>query len=590
MILGNPWGLLALFSLPAILGLHFFREKKRTLRIGGLHLWAFAAIRRPVGRRFDRFIRNLPLLFQLLAALLLSLLFAGLDLPEKAALKHYTIILDNSISMQAGEEESALERARESLIKWAGKKDRYTLVTAGSEAGLLAGPFATKSEMLTSLEKWNPSGPRCNLEEAVNFATRFLTESQKILFITDNPGQAGSFESLLEVHSVGKPHPNAAFTFADRFRMNPKQDKIFLALQTFSDDEKNIAIRASAGGTVVHSRRVRLMPGKSLNLSFETDAIQSEIDLTMETDALTADDALHLAPVNVKTVRVYLEGFGELSEYFQKALSAVPYTTLTGNLGNADLVMTANPDFAPSPENIRIYVFPEKGEHPDARLASGREIVLDHNHSITSSLSLEGVLWPYVPVQFQPLSTILLSHKETPLLYQESGGEDQKRYRFNLIWDRTNIFRQTSWPVLILAIVEECRQAMPGLTRTNFRLGEKITLGIRPSREIPMTFQVQRNDATFMEYDKVPELLWNLPRGRYELLQDEKESLASFNINLLSPAESDLTGNKPREADWASLVPAGVQQTRRNMTLFYSLFLLAILFTVLSWIFQDTSR
>ncbi len=97
----NPWGLLALLSIPAILGLHFFRSQRQTRVIGGLHLWQFAATRQPVGSRWTRLQQSLSLLFQVLTATLVSLLIAGLDLPHQETTAHYTIVLDDSVSMLA---------------------------------------------------------------------------------------------------------------------------------------------------------------------------------------------------------------------------------------------------------------------------------------------------------------------------------------------------------------------------------------------------------------------------------------------------------------------------------------------------------
>ena len=101
MVFTNPLGLLALLSLPVIVALHFFRDRRRVVRIGGLHLWDFARTSLPTGRRFDRLLRSLSLWCQLLAALLMSLIIAGLDLPDKSRIRHHTVILDDSVSMQA---------------------------------------------------------------------------------------------------------------------------------------------------------------------------------------------------------------------------------------------------------------------------------------------------------------------------------------------------------------------------------------------------------------------------------------------------------------------------------------------------------
>src|SRR5690606_13385221 len=101
MTLLNPWGLLGLLAIPVIIGLHFFRQQRRSRIIGGLHLWDFARLATPSGRRFERLRSSLPLIFQILAALLLTLLLAGFDVPLKKSARHYAIILDDSVSMQA---------------------------------------------------------------------------------------------------------------------------------------------------------------------------------------------------------------------------------------------------------------------------------------------------------------------------------------------------------------------------------------------------------------------------------------------------------------------------------------------------------
>src|SRR4051794_33398036 len=138
MIFLNPWGLLALLSIPAIVALHFFRDRRRVRRIGGLHLWEFARVKLPAGRRLDRLIRSLPLLFQLLAALVLSLLIAGMDWPTRLQARHFTVIADDSISMQArAHNTSSAERAVSAATGWAHDSDRFTLVAAGARPHLM---------------------------------------------------------------------------------------------------------------------------------------------------------------------------------------------------------------------------------------------------------------------------------------------------------------------------------------------------------------------------------------------------------------------------------------------------------------------
>jgi|GEM_PF-5473308 len=587
MIFHNPWGLLALVSIPVILALHFFREKRKTRKIGGLHLWEFAAIRLPAGRRFDRLIKNLPLLFQILAALLLSLLIAGLDIPLSRQMQHYTVILDDSVSMQAGETESSKDRAKHILKKWAGKKNKFTLIAAGTQTKILAGPFAGIDEFLHALDIWEPRAPSCDPEKSVNLASQFITGEEKILFVTDDKKLAEPFAEILECCSVGKPLPNFSISFADRVRILPDKDKVFVTLQNFSLEQSETKLFAKVNKETVFEQNVKLPPEKPLTITFETPNVQDRISLEIQNDSLNQDNRATLLPVIIKPVNVFVDDFEAQTPYFIKAVASVPYTNIVEKLGSAELVFSLNPVFNPFTKNVRVYVFPQPEKVQNPLLAEGRDIVFDHNSPLTQNLSLDGVLWLYSKTGEDIPGFPLISYRGAPLLYRESEDDFFRQYRFNLLWDRTNIFRHPSFPTLVLSMVEDARESMPGLTRSNFRVGESIPLRIKIDENEKKQCEITRNGESFSVYEQVPEVLSFLPDGFYELRRGKEQVLASFYVNLFSPAESDLRTLVSKKPDFSRLVPATVARTQQSMFLFYILLLSIFIFTALAWVFQE---
>lgn len=582
-----PWGLLALFSVPVILLLHFFRERRKIRRIGGLYLWEFAAIKLPAGRRFDKFINNLPLFFQLLAAILLSLLIAGLDIPQTGTTRHYTIILDDSLSMQAGNEKSPWNKAKVLIRDWVDKKDRFTIIASGLQPRVLDGPFASSVELANALNRWTPQSPRCELDKAVNLASKFVTGEEKILFITDEAHQAEPFEKILEIYALGSPVSNSCISFADRVRIYPGKDKIFLSLQLFDNREKEVDLVARIQNQIVFQEKLKLIPEKIHALSFETDGVRETLEIVLDEDELSADNSAILPPVIIKPVPVYFAGFGDFSDYFKKAFLSVPYTILVEEADRARLVFTTQQDYSPSNANLRVYSFPETAEPDKANLAQGRDIVFEHTNPLTENLSLEGVLWPYLPVNFTPTELPLISHWNQPLLFLESQKAALKNYHVNLLWDRTNIYRHPAWPTLVLSMVEECRAAIPGLNRSGFRVGEEIPIRLEPDEKKKTIFRLVKDGQPFAQYEEIPEMLSDLPKGRYEILQGEDHPLASFSVNFFSPDESDLRGLNSKKADLNKLIPAGLVQVRRNMILYYALLIFILVFAGLSWVFQE---
>ncbi len=593
MILTNPWGLLALLSIPAILGLHFFRDRRRVQRVGGLHFWHFARTHMPVGRRFDRLIRNLPLLFQLLAALALSLLIAGLDLPHEDSSRHYTLLVDTSASMLAGGDESAATRARALLEEWARPGDRFTLVAAGLKPHILAGPFATQTDLLTAIRTWKFEEPGCDVDAAIGLAGKFLTGDEKMLFLTDDVTPLKAWTERIEVAALGQPRENAAIHFADRVRIAPDRDRVFVTLRGYVTTDQDAVLRVTAGEQEIFNKPVRLEPEKLASLSFETGEIASLLTLSLGADTLDADNRVGLAPVAVKTVHVSTLALGESKSFVERVIQALPNTAVAPEATQADLVISAALDYQPTAYNRRVVQFPflydPETSKTQPRLAEGRTIVVDQRHAAMAGLAFEGVLWSYQG-DVTPPGQPLLSASGHPLMTFESRSERQAFYHLNLRWDRTNLFRQAAWPMLVQGIIEECRDAIPGMDRTNFRAGESVMLNVEPVAGLANRFELKRDGGPVTSYEAPPEALTDLPVGDYELTQDGQTQLARFQVNLFAPAESDLRAVAPNAASLEALVANRVNRTQTNRALFLGLVMLTILMTGLSWIFQDLSQ
>ena len=173
----NPWGLLGLLSLPAIAAIHMFHHRYPPLLISGAHLWGAQMQVTTAGRKRERLPITTSLLLELLAALLLSLTLANPVFGNTGRVTHLIIVLDDSASMQAKDEDGETFRtaAIKELKKRAQREDRntvYTLMTTGRRIRKLAGPVAWE-EAMKSLADWNPQSTvhekvdRC----ALTFAT-----------------------------------------------------------------------------------------------------------------------------------------------------------------------------------------------------------------------------------------------------------------------------------------------------------------------------------------------------------------------------------------------------------------------------------
>ena len=76
MYLANPWGLVALAALPAIIVIHLYHRRFPPLIVAGLHLWTSETRQHLAGRRREKVPVTASLVLELAAALLLALILS----------------------------------------------------------------------------------------------------------------------------------------------------------------------------------------------------------------------------------------------------------------------------------------------------------------------------------------------------------------------------------------------------------------------------------------------------------------------------------------------------------------------------------
>jgi len=605
-----PMGLWALLAIPAIIALHYFRQQKRSQKIGGLHLWDFAQIATPAGGRFDRLIKNLPLLFQLLAALLLALLISGFDIPMHQTVRHQAVIIDSSVSMQARVRgTTSAQRSIEALAELTKDADRFTLVTAGDEPVMLAGPSATREEFEKTLRDWRPTGAVANFSDALNIASKFAGDSGRIILVTDNPDEAGFAGDSVAVVGVGRAAANNAIVFADRFRAEKNKERVVATVQAFGGSRHQVTLTVWHGEQAVGSQQVDLETSKPVSIEMELPAVNDPLRLTLTPeDALGADDTAIVLPGVIKPVRVYLPDDLPQRAAFEKAAMAVKDVLLAAEPGEADLIFTT--DTTGPLVARRVYRIATGGTSETLRVAPGRDLVSAPDSAIAKDISFAGIVWPFhgdsVPKDPRVALRADLSFTSVPLLYMDAMSTRSAQYRMNLDLSGSYVFRHTAWPILMFNIIEECREALPGLSRTNLRAGEDLAMNLEldPDGEQLVTlWREGEGEAKLEQQDKwdgvPPVLLSGLAQGNYVLRQGEAADapeVGRFRVNLFSGGESDLQGLKELKVGaegLAAMTGMGEGEregVRRNVVVYYVMLVGLIGCILLGWVYHDAGR
>ncbi|MHC4479778.1 MAG: hypothetical protein ACYS1C_02260 [Planctomycetota bacterium] len=557
-----PWGLLALASLAAVLFLYLFVFRGKRIEVSSLHLWQAARSLRLEGRRKRRPPLTLPLLLELLSALLLSLLVAGLTFRRPATVRHLVVILDSSASMNAALGETSFrERAvREVMERFEelGRDGRVSLIESGFEPRILGRRALRREEARAALAEWRPSGPAHPMAPAVELA-RALSERDAVpALLTDRPAQIEG----VRVVSIGQPLENSAWV-ASRW-MGPNE--LFVLAAHFGDGAPRRAVSVYGDGRKITETVVDFAQRAPFPLSLTIPPEVSAVRLELPEDALANDNVLLTTrPVRSRVaVRVDLED-ARLDRYVRRVVEAVPRAVLSDSARPGLRFTDSDAEVAQGAFAVRFHV-----PAPGSATAYVGPFVVNGFHDMTRGLDVRGVIWEADPGFRAERGLVLLSAGEVPLAVL-----DGTNLTLNLGPSGSNVFTTTAWPVLVANVVDYVHERSPGLKRLSYRLGEMLSFYRHPSWE--GVVEVEGPDGGRVAFEGPQVYYGRLEReGLYRILC-EGQPVAAFDVNLLAEGESDLTLAAPAGQDAPLEAGKLTEQAGRSFGREFALLVVAML-------------
>ncbi len=462
MSLGAPFGLLALAALAPLLAAYFLRRKQPPRVVSALFLWRTPDQRAEAGPRFERFSRELSLLFESLAVVAAALFLADARCGQSAPRQHVVVVVDGSLSLLARQGSgTTADLVRDAVAKLAREENAgvLTIVESGVKPRLLAGPQVEVAKALSLLEAWRPAQPAHDVTPALVMARELGTsERQRIHFFTDGPLPTSlALPPQVQVRGVGRAQDNLAFLSAQR------HDEGGLAVVTvrvgnFADQPRPATVRFVAvdGAAQPESQQLQLPAGGSsvLRVAMRT---AGPIEAHLPDDALPEDGHIRLLPSPTAEVTVaLLPGLDEAAKAaLVHFLAIAPSVKVV-----ADGALTVGPPGAAARVTVGAKGTPHSFVGPFFALKS---------HPVLDDVGLGGAVWT---AGENPAGRALLSAGEVVLLSEDDDGA----LHFNLDVGRSNVQRTVAWPVLWGNVVRQARLGVPGLPRKHLMLGEEVPL------------------------------------------------------------------------------------------------------------------
>lgn len=534
----QPWGLLGLLGVPAVVLLHLYRRRQTRVPVAALFLWEDAQRSESQGRKRQPLRRTPSFWLEVLGALLAGLLLGGFDPLAGQDAVHLVAVLDDSASMSHAPRRQAAIEELEKRFSEEGRRVRVSLVRSGVRPRLLCGPAALLPDARRALEDWQPSAPGHALDSALDLA-RELANGGEILLLTDRaPDPERTLRSDLYWVAVGEPASNFSLSEARRSR-DVDGERLAVTVRHDGDAEATTTLRVLAGEQELAARAWTMEANGERRIEVELPAGTPRLTVMLGDDALAVDNRATLLPPVDRTVRVAVGLEDDSSENLRIAdlVEALPQTVATTDLSRADLVVAHQAAASPAwslvlPRN------PETGTSAEAYV---RGFVPDLAHPLLRDLTLDGLVWTRA-TDFVLRGLPLISVGEHALL-TESAVEGAVIFDFNLIAPRSTLALSPDWPILFSNLVAMRRTALPGPRAVNLVAGETFELRRAGRQRYELT--TGGGDARSLFAENLLRIEDLAPAADYRLIEEQVDGEAAgdewlFAVNFRDARESDL--------------------------------------------------
>lgn len=430
----NPWGLLALLGIPAVVVIHLLRRKSRRVVVSTLFLLERVLPSSEGGRRLRLLQNSLPLWVQIFAVIALTWLLARPRWIDAQSTQTVVAVFDASASMEAFRDETLLAASRElDRVKSASAKTQWIFLRSDA-ARLAAGPEL--SAVLADLEKnWHPVLGTHDTTEAFRLARALAGQKGTVMYFTDHrpgPDEAAGISWV----ACGDVIENTGFLGAG------VQDGRWNALLKNFGTQTREARWRIAGQE--QWQTVSLPPGGMTEISGGWPADSNRLVLETEEDRFTLDNRLPLLQPVPKSLTVHAAESAEFRPLFEQLLR-IAEPASPGLAGAADVSLGIYSPLTPQAQKGAALIFVEDSAKEQKPLSG---LIIAENHPLMENLNWQGLMVrDTFGMPFREGDTALLWQGSRPLIFLRTQDQAPQLV-FNFDVRRSNALRLPAFALL----------------------------------------------------------------------------------------------------------------------------------------------
>ncbi|MGK0289952.1 MAG: hypothetical protein ACI86H_001407, partial [bacterium] len=483
MNLINPWGLLALASIPAIIILYRFVLHGENKKVSALFLWQDQDRLSSEGTKQKKPPITLPMILEIIAVILLCLVIARFEVIGQKKHPHIGVIIDRSASMLGGGgEKTPFQETLDHLKKVANshRDARITVILSGSTPQILGGRPLSIDEIEKELKSYPINLPNHDLISSISILNAMVPKPEHTLIFSDNV--KASHPRLVR---VGKASRNSGFIAASwKTGQQP-----FVVVAQYGGVKKQIPVKMVINQDPKQTRQYQLKFSTSeAPFSIPVSPKIHRIDLFLPNDNLKYDNHITLVRPQTRQTKIGLQVNNKKAAYYFKKLSSalVHQTKITNQ--KPDLIIS-NQKKASISENQFLIQFPTS--ITKSKLVRG--ISIDAFHSLMEGFDTQSLVWYAFQPQVPKQAKILLQAGKIPLIWIQSN-----QITINIDLKKGNFFQHNSFPIFFFNLLNQIEQQKGGLLRWNFHQGELFSFQTRPEwkkKVVKVHYPNQKNES-----------------------------------------------------------------------------------------------
>jgi Ca-activated chloride channel family protein len=333
----NPAAFAFLGTIPLIIILHSLRYRRRDVQVSTLFLWEQVLREAHGSLGLRRLVHNLPLLLQILLALVLTVALANPALTKTVAQsKDIVLVLDVSASMQTQTPQGTrFELAQQEALKvlQALPSGRQMALIAAAQQPRVVTFFTDEKALLRQeITALQPTDAPGDMREAVLLALSFTQghKAQEVVVIGDGAYQQITHDDfprdqLRHIRVAGGDGNVGITRFAFRKALDTTQrHEVLIAVKNFSQETRQVPLQLTLRRQRLLERQLSLPPGHeevvvaTLEGSLK-GAAQAEI---LVQDAFPLDN--HAFGVLAEQAQTWILLVGEGNYFLEQLLTSLP--------------------------------------------------------------------------------------------------------------------------------------------------------------------------------------------------------------------------------------------------------------------------